>query len=221
MKIFFTIFLFLAGGLFVPFSAQEHNNNPSDSLTVVSDSMIRELTSQVQELQLQRIMLQEQLEISGQSARMDSIAKVQRQQRIDSLRKVTTGSPLIVEDDTLLVLYARRGGMLPEARVKATREIIESLAHKLVFKVDTLYTFEGEFTTDIMAGNTVVMSVTDTDGLWQGKPRSQLAGEYMAVIQKKVVELHETYGLQKKLLRLFFAFDLSVQHSALPQPPPG
>jgi small-conductance mechanosensitive channel len=141
---------------------------------------------------------------------MDSIAKVQRQQRIDSLRKVTTGSPLIVEDDTLLVLYARRGGMLPEARVKATREIIESLAHKLVFKVDTLYTFEGEFTTDIMAGNTVVMSVTDTDGLWQGKPRSQLANEYMAVIQQKIIELHETYGLQKKLLRLFFAVLLIV-----------
>ena len=210
MKIYTAILICLVGGFFIPLSAQEQKSSLADSLTAASDSMVRELTSQVQELQLQRIMLQEQLERSGQNARMDSIAKVQRQQRIDSLRKVTTGSPLIVEDDTLLVLYARRGGMLPETRVKATREIIESLAHKLVFKVDTLYTFEGEFTTDIMAGNTVVMSVTDTDGLWQGKPRSQLANEYMAVIQHKIIELHETYGLQKKLLRLFFAVLLIV-----------
>ena len=210
MKIYIAILICLIGGFFTPLSAQEQNSSLIDSLTAASDSMVRELTSQVQELQLQRIMLQEQLEISGQNARMDSIAKVQRQQRIDSLRKVTTGSPLIVEDDTLLVLYARRGGMLPEARVKAAREVIESLAHKLVFKADTLYTFEGEYTTDIMADNTVVMSITDTDGLWQGKPRSQLAGEYMAVIQKKIVELHETYGLQKKLLRLFFAVLLIV-----------
>ena len=210
MKIYIAILICLIGGFFIPLSAQEQNSTLVDSLTAVSDSMVRELTSQVQELQLQRIMLQEQLERSGQNARMDSIAKVQRQQRIDSLRKVTTGSPLIVEDDTLLVLYARKGGMLPEARVKEAREIIEMLAHKLVFKADTLYTFEGEYSTDIMADNTVVMSITDTDGLWQGKPRSQLAGEYMAVIQKKIVELHETYGLQKKLLRLFFAVLLIV-----------
>ena len=124
MKIYIAILICLIGGFFTPLSAQEQNSSLIDSLTAASDSMVRELTSQVQELQLQRIMLQEQLEISGQNARMDSIAKVQRQQRIDSLRKVTTGSPLIVEDDTLLVLYARRGGMLPEARVRFSRQIL-------------------------------------------------------------------------------------------------
>jgi len=199
MKNFFTLLLFLVGGLLVPLAAQEQNNNPSDSLTAGSDSMVQVLMAQVQELQLQRILLQEQLEISGQNARMDSLAKVQRQQRIDSLRKVTPGSPLIVEDDTLLILYARSGGMLPEARVKAAAEIIQSLGRKLVFKTDTLYVFEGEYTSDIMAGNTVVMTVTDTDALWQGKSRAQLAQEHMSVIREKIDELHETYGLQKKL----------------------
>ena len=118
---------------------------------------------------MQNIMLQEKVELSGQNARMDSLAAVQRQQRIDSLRKVTTGSPLIIDDDTLLVLYARRGGMLPEARVKDAAETIEMLGHNLTFTADTLYVYEGEFTSDIMAGNTVVLNITDTDGLWQGE----------------------------------------------------
>lgn len=210
MKKFFATLLFLFGGLFVSLAAQEQNDNSSDSLTAGSDSMVQVLMAQVQELQLQRILLQEQLELSGQNARMDSIARVQRQQRIDSLRKITPGSPLIVEEDTLLILYARSGGMLPEARVKAAAEIIESLGRKLVFKTDTLYVFESEYTSDIMAGNTVVMSVTDTDALWQGKPRAQLAQEHMNVIREKVVELHETYGLQKLIWRFVFAVLLIV-----------
>lgn len=206
----FLVILFLLSGLFVPLFAQEQNNNPSDSLTAGPDSMVQVLMAQVQELQLQRILLQEQLEISGKNARIDSIAKVQRQQRIDSLRKVTAGSPLIVENDTLLVLYARKGGMLPEARVKAAKEIIESLAHKLVFKTDSLYVFEGDISSDIMAGKSVILSITDTDALWQSKPRAQLAGEYMTIIQQKIDVLHKTYGLQKKLLRFFFALMLIV-----------
>ena len=210
MKKFFATLLFLYGGLFVSLAAQEQNDNPSDSLTSGSDSMVQVLMAQVQELQLQRILLQEQLELSGQNARMDSIARVQRQQRIDSLRKITPGSPLIVEEDTLLILYARSGGMLPEARVKAAAEIIESLGRKLVFKTDTLYVFESEYTSDIMAGNTVVMSVTDTDALWQGKPRAQLAQEHMNTIREKVIELHETYGLQKLIWRFVFAVLLIV-----------
>lgn len=209
MKKYIAILFYLVGGLFAPLYAQEQNIH-ADSITVASDSMVRELMAQVQELQLQRIMLQEQLELSGQNARMDSIAKVQRQQRIDSLRKVTVGSPLVIEGDTLLVLYARKGGMLPEARVKDAKENIEALAEKLVFTVDTLYIYEGEYSSDIMAGNTVVLSITDTDALWQGKPRSQLAGEYMVVIQQKISELYEAYGLQTKLLRFFFALLLIV-----------
>lgn len=206
MKKISTVLLFFAISFFIPLAAQEQSNNPSDSMTVGSDSTVQALMAQVQELQLQRILLQEQLELSGQSARMDSIAKVQRQHRIDSLRKITPGSPLIVEGDTLLVLYARSGGMLPEARVKAAAEIIESLGRELVWKTDTLYVFESEYTSDIMAGNVVVMSVTETDALWQGKSREQLAQEHMKVIKQKIVDLHETYGLQKKL----WGFSLAV-----------
>ena len=205
MRRLVTFFFCLIGGLFVSLSAQELNKPSIDSLAADTDSMVQALLAQVQELQLQRILLQEQLEISNENARMDSLAKEQRIQRIDSLRKVTTGSPLIIENDTLLILYARSGGMLPEARVQAAREVIEELGHRLTFKADTLYVFESEFSYDIMAGNSVILSITETDALWQGKPRSELAGEYTTIIQEKIGELHKRYGLQKKLLRLCLA----------------
>lgn len=205
MRRLVTFFFCLIGGLFVSLSAQEPNKPSIDSLAADTDSMVQALLAQVQELQLQRILLQEQLEISDENARMDSLAKEQRIQRIDSLRKVTTGSPLIIENDTLLILYARSGGMLPEARVQAAKEVIEELGHRLTFKADTLYVFESEFSSDIMAGNRVILSITETDALWQGKPRSELAGEYTTIIQEEIGELHKRYGLQKKLLRLCLA----------------
>ena len=107
--------------------------------------MVQVLTTQVQELQMQRILLQEQLERTGENARADSLIKAQRRQRIDSLRHVTTGSPLVVEGDTLLTLYARSGGMLPEARVKAAGKVIEELAHKLFFHSDSLFSLRVSF----------------------------------------------------------------------------
>ena len=63
--------------------------NINDSLAESYDSLVAELSQQVQELNLQRIMLQEELERSGRTARLDSAQKAHRQQRIDSLRLVT------------------------------------------------------------------------------------------------------------------------------------
>lgn len=173
--------------------------NGADSLAFQQDSLIRELRNQLQEMKMQRLMLQEELQRTGQSVRLDSIAQAQRRKRVDSLRQVTQGAPLIVDDDTLLTLYARRGGVLPEARVKEAQKIINSVGRKLTFMSDTLYVFEGDFSSDIMAGDEVVLSITDMDGLWQGKARAELAQEYAVLIQQKIDELHDAYGLRQKL----------------------
>ena len=210
MKKLLVILFCLVEGSFVSLSAQEAAMSAADSVAAVKDSAMQVLQAQFQELQMQNILLQEQVEATGRSARMDSLAKVQRQQRIDSLRKVTTGSPLIIEGDTLLVLYARSGGMLPEARVKEAKEIIEKLGHRLSFKVDTLYVYESELSSDIMAEGEVVLSITDNDALWQGTTRQELAQQYTIVIQDEIRELHDTYGLHQKLLRLLYALVLIV-----------
>ena len=75
-----------------------------DSLKAVNDSIVEELRNQVQELKLQSIMMQEQLERTGMSAREDSLRQAERIARVDSLRNVTQGAPLVVEGDTLLVI---------------------------------------------------------------------------------------------------------------------
>ena len=180
------------------------------------DSLIRALGSQLQEMQMQSLMLQDELQRTGQKVLLDSLTQAHRMARIDSLRKITPGAPLVVDDDTLLILYAHRGGVTPENRVKSASENIYATGQKPTFKADTLYIYEGDFSSDIMAGNNVILSVTDIDALWQHKSRQTLAAEYAEVIQAKINELHDEYGLRQKLLRaLLVALILVVQYLLL------
>ena len=174
------------------------------SLSSAKNDTIQALRSMLQEQQMKNIMMQEQLEKTGEAARDDSLRLVRRKERIDSLRNITPGAPLIIDGDTLLVLYTRRGGILPEARVEDIREKIMEEGKRMTLFTDSIYIFDGEFTTDIMIGEELVMSVTDNDGLWQNKTRQELAAEYRTIIEAKIEQLHAQYGLKRKLMGVVY-----------------
>ncbi len=190
--------------ILLPTALMAEEENLIDSLTSMQDSVIQALRSQVQELQLQGIMMQEQIEKSGKSAREDSLRLVRRKARIDSLRKITTGAPLVIDGDTLLTLYNRKGGVQPEQRVEASREKILQLGKSMKLFVDSVFVFESDYSSDIMAGDLLIMTITDNDGLWENKSRQELAGQYCSIIGAKIQQLHDEYGLQQKLLGLLF-----------------
>ena len=204
MKYYGRFFLFLIV-LMVPLvSSAQEQSGAVDSLRQQNDSLVMVLRSQVQELQMQRIMMQEQLEKNGEAVRNDSLRLARRRARIDSLRSILPGAPLIVEGDTLFILYNRRGGITPESRVEDLREKIIDIGTSLTFFTDSIYIFEGEFTTDIMAGDALLMSVTDNDGMWQNQTRQELAAEYRTIIETKIQELHAEYGLKRKLIGVLY-----------------
>lgn len=135
--------------------------------------------------------------------------------RVDSLRRVTPGAPVIIDGDTLLTLYARTGGTLPEARAEAARKQILRIGKKLTIFTDSCYVYEGDFTSDIMVGEEVVLSLSDADGLWMRTPRQQLAQEYSTVIDAKIRQIHSDYGLKQKLLGLLFVVLIIVAQVVL------
>lgn len=184
----FCLFMYLCAG------AQTVVN--VDSVMSKSDSLVHVLRNQVRELQLQRIMMEERLAETG---RGDSLRIAERKARIDSLRKITQGTPLVVDGDTLLVLYARKGGVYPETRVEQASSKILSQGKRLTMFADSVYVYESEFFSDIMAGNEVILSVTDIDALWQNTSRQELAARYSEIIRSKITEIHEEYGLRQKL----------------------
>lgn len=192
--------LLLSALVFSPLCAQTDSEvQVQVGQTDPRDSIINTLTRQIQEMRLTEIVMQEQLAQTELSAREDSLRKVHRQQRIDSLRQVTPGVPLVVDKDTLFMLYASRGGTTPELRAKEAAEKIERLGKTMTFSVDSMYVFESELSTDIMSGDLVLLSVSDLDGMWQGKTRGELAQEYLGVISEKLTVLQQEYGLKAKV----------------------
>ena len=181
-----------------------------DETAVLRDSLVVHLEQELQEQKLRNIMLQEQLDKSGESQRLDSIQKAERQHRIDSLRQFTAGSPVVVDGDTLFVLFAKSGGSTPEMRAAAAQDVIHSLGHSLKMIPDSIYIAEADHSTDIMGGDQVVLTVVDLDGMWNNTTREKLAADYAHIIEQKVGQMHREYGLEKKLMGLFWMLLLIV-----------
>ena len=92
-----------------PVQADSLGKSASDSL------VIEELRQQIQELKMNEIVLQNEYQSNIRlSFEQDSINQAKQRLRIDSLRNHTEGVPLVIEGDTLLELYTKRGGVMPQ-----------------------------------------------------------------------------------------------------------
>ena len=195
MKHRLTLLFTLCFILLLPSAAQERAD---------SDSIIKDLQSQLHEHQLREIMMREKLSRTDANNRRDSLQLARRKASIDSLRSITAGAPLVIDGDTLLKLYARKGGMTPDLRVESAEKIINERGKSLTFFSDSCYVFEGEYFSDIMIGEDVILSISLEDALWENTTRQELANKYCKIIEAKVRELHADYGLQQKILGILF-----------------
>ena len=179
---------------------------PVDTFQLTVDSLMREL----QEMKLKEMLMRDALDKSGETARQDSIRRAEQKQRIDSLRKITPGVPLVVGGDTLLHIYASLGGEDAVHRVGELQRKILQIGKSFRLTTDSIHIFESEYTADIMSGETVLMRVSDLDGLWDGMSRQQLAEQNMQVISAEIDRLHAQYGMKAKLWGLAWAVLLIV-----------
>ena len=182
-------------------SAQEQ-----DSVQQRMDSLQREL----HEMKMKEMVLRNALDESGRGAREDSLRKVEQRQRIDSLRKVTPGVPLVIDGDTLLIIYTSLGGDDPAHRVESVARKVTQIGKSLKLTTDSMHIFVSEYTDDVMCGEVVIVRVSDLDGLWNGMSRRDLAEEYLRILSVEIERLHADYGLKAKLTGLGWAVFLIV-----------
>lgn len=115
----------------------------------------------------------EQMKLKYDAA--DSLKLAKQRLRIDSLRRMTPGVPVVVEGDTLYYLFAKRGGHTPQQRAEMNAAAITELGKQFNLQPDSVYTESSDIVTDLMYGNKVLASFIDQDGLWEGCSRDQLA----------------------------------------------
>lgn len=185
----------------------EGDSLPTAAALQADSDSTRQLAAMKQELEAARLnaanlrMEMEQLKLASVAA--DSVKHVRQRRRIDSLRAVTPGVPVVVEGDTLFYLYAKRGGHTPLQRAKMDSAAITELGKRFGLRPDSLYIESTDIVTDLMYGDKVIVSFIEQDALWENCTRDQLAADTRKVIVSKLKEMkeeHSIWQLGKRIL---------------------
>lgn len=171
------------------------------------ESTIRDLELQLaQQKQLEQS-LRDSLEFSIlHQAYTDSIKRVEWIAQIDQQRQANKGYPVVVDDDTLFVLYAARGGQKPSDRAHHISDVIRQIGAKLVQGSDSMYVQYGDYADDIVCGDRFIMTVTELDAIWMSTSRQELTQLYHQKLETALIQLRE----QNNLFQRFKQFSLFV-----------
>lgn len=192
---------------------------PDSSLIVDSvetpdpNLIIEEIQKQLEESRLTQMNLQMEIEqMKMQNYLADSIKSAEQKAVIDSLRNITTGMPVIVEEDTLFYIYTNRGGLSPLQRATNTGNIIESIGKEYGVNPDSVYVLSEEFSSDIIYKDKVIISLIDRDGLWMDMTRDELAANDREIIVKTLYDLKDKHSVMRLIKRvLLFILIIVVQ----------
>ena len=185
------------------FSAIETKNDIEKPIEENNDSVVRKLLDSLENSKISEANARMELEhFKLQMNSADSIKRKQQLQKIDSLRRFTQGSPVVVEEDTLFVFYSKRGGYSSQQRAQMAAAAILSLSKKFNLQPDSIYIDYSEDVSDIMYKNEVIASFTDQDALWAGLPQDSLAVRNMEIIVAKLKELKEEHSFWLMVKRI-------------------
>jgi len=150
----------------------------------------------------------EELEKEIQQIKNKDAARIaQKKARIDSLRQTVKGYP--VEgffNDTLFFIYNGSGGFTVKDRAGAISLRIKNAAKKSRFNVDSMRLVEGESTIDILFDETILMSISENDALWNNLSKQELAQKNLEIINaaiKKYKSETSTAVLAKEIALAF------------------
>ena len=123
--------------------------------------------------------------------------------RIDSLKKITSGYPVVgFFNDTLFLLYSKLGSFSPKDRADAINKRIRVLGSNIKYNESNLKVQNAETTEDIVMEQTIVMSITETDALWNNTSREDLANKYREIINTAILKYKEEtdyFNIAKKV----------------------
>ena len=177
-------------------------------LQVDSDSLrLINMQLQLEEAKLNEATMRMQLEdlklshLSG-----DSLKQAKQKQRIDSLRAITAGVPVVVDEDTLFYLYAKNGGFSAMQRAEMEAQAIDKLGRRMKLNPDSVYLENNDVGTDLMYGNKVITTITDQDAMWIGTTRRDLAEKHKKIIAEKLAKMKREHNIWQWCKRLLFFF---------------
>ena len=163
-----------------------------------------ELEEQINALKTTDNLKKEELQAQIQEIQEKETKRLsEKKVRIDSLKKITKGYPVVgFFNDTLFLLYSKLGSFSPKDRAEAISKRLQTLGSNINFDEHSLKVENAETTEDIVMDQTIVMSVTETDALWNNTSKEDLANQYKDIINTIVLKYKEEtnyFNIAKKV----------------------
>jgi hypothetical protein len=108
------------------------------------------------------------------------------------------GAPVVLDGKTLFVLREKVMSFTPEDRAGAILRRLKLFLKDPLARPEMITVIEGETSSEIVAGEVVLMTVTDRDAAAEGKPRAELAKEYAEILRASVrghIEAYADHGI--------------------------
>lgn len=132
----------------------------------------------------------------------DSILLARRKQKVDSLKLLNDGVPVIPFRDTIFRIYTSLGSYTAKDRAMAIEERIRNLAANLDFQVDSLRAWENENNWIIAWNDQMIISFNDQDALWTNIDIASLAAIKLQEIKASIIKHREETSLKNLLISL-------------------
>lgn len=121
-------------------------------------------------------------------SRKDSIRLAEKKARIDSLRSTAISFPVYGPlNDTLLFIYSKLGSFSAQERAEAISKRIKKVSSNLRFKPDSLKIVEAETTIDLVFGETIIMSISENDAIWNNSSKLEYAKKCHLIISNSML----------------------------------
>lgn len=112
----------------------------------------------------------------------DSIVIKRQKDKIDSLRLINKGVPVVPFRDTLFTIYRGVGGFTTKERAGAIEQKIRELAKSFDFSKDSIKISNDENQYLISSNKSMIASVGLQDALWENTTPDKLSNKYVQII---------------------------------------
>tara|TARA_A100000171_G_scaffold53080_1_gene76422 strand:- start:7616 stop:9499 length:1884 start_codon:yes stop_codon:yes gene_type:complete len=120
----------------------------------------------------------------------------QKKKEIEALRNSTKGYPVLgFFDDTLFNVYTKLGSFSAQERADAISRRVKTLPNNFRYTSDSLTIHTVENSSDITYGEQIIMSVSQSDALWENSSTENLATAYRDKIATSVTEYKEEVNI--------------------------
>lgn len=111
----------------------------------------------------------------------------EKKKQIDALRSKVKGHPVTgFFNDTLFLIYANQGSFSAHERAEAVTRRIEVLGDNYLFESDSLKTHETDNSVNIIYKDVILISLSETDAIWNNVSRHELADSLKKIISDEI-----------------------------------